>query len=278
MLWPDDLGWPQDIGALAILDGNPLLDAHGRFRFEVVREAVEARLHLVPRFRQTIYLPRHALGGPLWVDAPDFDIAEHVQVYPVPPPGEETQLLGVTEQLRRRPLLRARPLWEMWFLPGLQGGRIGLYVKVHHSIADGVAGVAALGALLDAVPDAAPSGVPPWIPAPAPSASELLEDNLRRRLQGFVRVLSAMAHPVNTGRRVREALPALRETLGGERAPRSSLTGTLGPDRRLALVRGNLQAVQLAADAVGRDGERRAHGGHRRWLARAALEQARTRQ
>jgi diacylglycerol O-acyltransferase len=249
MLWPDDLGWPQDIGALAILDGNPLLDADGRFRVEVVRKAVEARLHLVPRFRQTIYLPRRGLGGPLWVDAPDFDIAEHVHVYPVPPPGEETQLLSVTEQLRRRPFVRSRPLWEMWFLPGLQGVRIGLYVKVHHTIADGVAGVATLSALLDAMPYAAPRDVPPWIPAPAPSAGELLEDNLRRRRQGIVRVLSAMARPVNTGHRVREALPALRETLGGERTPRSSLNGMLGPDRRLALVHGNLQPVQLAAHA-----------------------------
>jgi diacylglycerol O-acyltransferase len=36
-LWPDDLGWPMDIGALAVLDGARLLDADGRFRIEEVR-------------------------------------------------------------------------------------------------------------------------------------------------------------------------------------------------------------------------------------------------
>jgi diacylglycerol O-acyltransferase / wax synthase len=69
MLWPDER-WPQDIGALAILEGSSLLDPDGRFRIGVVRQAIEARLHLVPRFRQLLHTPRRGLGGPLWVDAP----------------------------------------------------------------------------------------------------------------------------------------------------------------------------------------------------------------
>jgi hypothetical protein len=32
MLWPDDVGCPQDIGALAVLDGSRLLDPDGTFR------------------------------------------------------------------------------------------------------------------------------------------------------------------------------------------------------------------------------------------------------
>ncbi|HLO36669.1 MAG TPA: wax ester/triacylglycerol synthase domain-containing protein, partial [Candidatus Deferrimicrobium sp.] len=76
-LWPDEV-WPQDIGAIAVLDGGALLDPDGRFRIEAVREAIGARLHLVPRFRQVLHVPRRRLGAPLWVDAPAFDIAEHV--------------------------------------------------------------------------------------------------------------------------------------------------------------------------------------------------------
>jgi len=57
MLWPDEI-WPQENGALAILDGSSLLDPDGRFRIEAVRQAMEARLHLVPRFRQLLYVPR----------------------------------------------------------------------------------------------------------------------------------------------------------------------------------------------------------------------------
>src|SRR5215211_6950567 len=88
MLWADDFGWPQDIGALAILDGTRLLDDDGRVRIEAVRQKIEPRLHLVPRFRQLLYRPRRGLGWPLWADAPAFDLADHVRVFPLAAPGD----------------------------------------------------------------------------------------------------------------------------------------------------------------------------------------------
>jgi len=71
-LWPDEFGWPMDLGALAILDGTQLIDTDGRFKIETAREAIARRLHLVPRFRQQLYTPRRGLGGPLWVDGTAF--------------------------------------------------------------------------------------------------------------------------------------------------------------------------------------------------------------
>jgi hypothetical protein len=132
MLWPDQ-NWPQHIGALAMLDGASLLDQDGRFLADAVRQAVATRLHLVPRFRQVLRVPPRGLGGPLWVDASSFDIADHVRATPVPAPGDEATLLRVTEQLRRLRLDRSRPLWEMWFLTGLPKRRIGMFVRMHHS-------------------------------------------------------------------------------------------------------------------------------------------------
>ena len=73
MLWPEELGWSQDIGALIILDGRRLLDAEGRFQIERTREQIQGRLQLVPRFRQVLYRPRYGLGWPLWVDAAAID-------------------------------------------------------------------------------------------------------------------------------------------------------------------------------------------------------------
>jgi hypothetical protein len=61
MLWPDEI-WPQDIGALALLDGSRLIDSNGAFRIDALREAVASRLHLVPRFRQLLYIPPRRLG------------------------------------------------------------------------------------------------------------------------------------------------------------------------------------------------------------------------
>jgi diacylglycerol O-acyltransferase len=104
LIWPEKEGWPQYIGALLALDGRSLFDADGRFLIEPVREAIGRRLHLAPRFRQVLYWPRPGLGWPVWADAQSFDIAEHVRVHPVPPPGDERQLLLACETLRRRGL------------------------------------------------------------------------------------------------------------------------------------------------------------------------------
>lgn len=246
MLWPDEI-WPQDIGALAVLDGTNLLDPDGRFRIEAVRQAVERRLHLVPRFRQLLYVPPRRLGGPLWVDAPGFDLSDHVGVVPLPAPGDEAQLLLETERLRRRRLDRSRPLWEMWFLPGLPDRRIGMFVRMHHAIADGIAGVATIGALLETSPDAVTAPGPPWAPAPLPTAADLFTDNVRRRVQGLGRALSTLARPVTTVKNLWAAWPAMRELLAEEQLPATSLDRLVGPDRNLALVRSSLDLVKEIA-------------------------------
>ena len=212
-LWWDDYGWPGDIGALIIVEGAGLVSRDGRFRIEAVREAIGPRLHLLPRFRQLLYRPRRGLGWPLWVDAPSFELADHVRVFPLPAPGDHAQLLLACEQLRRQRLDPSRPLWEAWFLPGLPQGQVGLFLRMHHAMADGVAGVAAFGALFDLAADAAGPAAQPWTPAPVPSAAELLSDNLRRRTHGLDRALSNLADPIATLRRARRTWPAWRRGL-----------------------------------------------------------------
>lgn len=249
MVWPEDFGWPQDIGALAIVDGARLPSGAGsRFPLEAVREQISRRLYLLPRFRQRLYMPRWGLGWPLWVDDPAFDIAEHVNVFPRDIDGE-VELLAACEQLRLQRLDRSRPLWQMWFLPGLADGRVGLFMKLHHAIADGVAGVAAFGAFLDLSPGAPAPSPPPWTPAPVPSGRQLFGDNLHRRMQGGRRTLAALGHPRTTAGQVRRAWPAIGETFAEERAPRTSLNRPIGADRTLALVRGSLDQVRRIAHA-----------------------------
>jgi diacylglycerol O-acyltransferase len=248
MVWPEDFGWPQDIGALAILDGRRLSGAGGRFPIEAVREQISRRLYLLPRFRQRLYMPRWGRGWPLWVDDPAFDIAEHVNVLPRGIAGE-AELLAACEQLRRQRLDRCRPLWQMWFLPGLADGRTGLFMKLHHAIADGVAGVAAFGAFLDLSPSAPAPSPPPWTPAPLPSGRQLFGDNLHRRVQEGRGTLVALGHPRATARQVGRAWPAVRETFAEGHAPRTSLNHPIGPGRTLALVRGSLGQVKCIAHA-----------------------------
>jgi diacylglycerol O-acyltransferase / wax synthase len=149
LLQCDDFGGSSDIGGLAILEDTGLLDDDGRVQVGVIQRHLEPRLHLVPRFRQLLYRPRRGLGWPLWVDAPSFNLADHVRVQELAAPGDEAQLLRACQQLARRRLDPVRPLWELWLLPGLSGRRVGAFLKVHHALADGPAAMAAFGALLD---------------------------------------------------------------------------------------------------------------------------------
>jgi diacylglycerol O-acyltransferase / wax synthase len=248
LLW-DDYGWSSDIGGLAICDGTSLLDRGGRVRIEAVRARLEPRLHLVPRFRQLLYRPRVGLGWPLWVDAPRFDLADHIRVHPVAAPGGQAQLLAACQELAARRLDPARPLWELWLLPGLPEQRVGAYLRLHHVIADGTAALAAFGALLDQASAASTLAAPSWTPAPAPAASQLLADSLRRRQQELSRGWAGLAHPGRTLRQARAAWPAWREVLTEQPAPQTSLNRPVGTGRRLAIVRGRLDLTKQIARA-----------------------------
>lgn len=243
--------WPQDIGAIAILDGTTLLDSAGRLRIDPIRETIAARLHLVPRFRQVIVSPRRGLGGPCWVDDPTFDLAEHVDEYPVVSPGRETDLLVTVERLRRLPLDPSRPLWGMWFLTGLPDQRVGLFVRIHHSIADGMAAMATIATFLDHAADAPVMPPAPWMPNAGPSTRELLTDNLRHYIHSMLRALSVIFRPRASIRRLREAWPALRELLYEKPANATSLNRMVGPARQVRLIRSNLEAVKRAGRAHG---------------------------
>ena len=248
ILWPDEV-WPQDIGALGVLDGSSLFDSDRRFRIEDAKRAVEGRLHLLPRFRQVLYVPRRGLGGPLWVDAPAFDLSDHVRVERLPAPADEAELLRVVGRLRRRRLDKSRPLWEMWFLTGLPDRRIGMFMRLHHVVADGIAGVAELGVLLDAAPSVATPPAQHWAAQPKPSTRDLLYDNLERRIGKMRSALKGVTRPTAALRRARAAMPALRELLTEEPGPLTSLNRVIGEDRTLAVMRSSLEVVSEVAHA-----------------------------
>ena len=229
--------WPQDIGALVMLDGAALLAADGRFRIGLVREAIAARLHLVPRFRRVIYHPGRLLGPPCWVDAPAFDLEEHVRELRLEAPAGEPELLVAVEELRLRRLDPSRPLWEMWFLTGLPQRRVALFVRIHHAIGDGLAAMTIVTAFLDRSPDA-PTGKPlPWRPRRPPRPSELALDQLLQHLRTVGRAVRHVVGLPGTLRRLRAAWPAVRELVAEPPAPMTSLNRVIGTDRVAALVR-----------------------------------------
>ncbi len=203
-----DAAWPQDVGALAILDGEGLLDAGGVLDTVAVRDALSRRLHLVPRFRQRVLRPRRGLGGPIWVDDAGFDLSDHIRVRPLRAGSGDAALLRAAEALRRQRLALARPPWEIWLLPGLSGGRVGLFLRIHHVVADGRAALTMLGALFETDPSARSQDPPVWSPAPWPSTRELVVDNLWRRLAGIGAALRTAARPWAGLRKLRRAVPS----------------------------------------------------------------------
>jgi diacylglycerol O-acyltransferase / wax synthase len=244
-------GGPMHVAAVGVVDGTPLFDAAGRLRLEGVRADLDRRLHLAPRLRQVLMRPRRGLGPPAWADDACFDIGRHVRARPVPSPGDEAALLAVCVELNQPPLDRCCPLWELWLLPGLADGNVGVLFRLHHAVADGVAAMAMMGALFGAAPGAAPPPGPPWRPAAAPGAGQLFTDAWRRRADAAAAAGSRLRHPAlvahSAGTRARQ----LRLLAGEGRAPQVSWNQPAGTRRRLLLARADLASVKAVAHAHG---------------------------
>ena len=123
--------------------------------YDELRELIEARLHLVPRFRQRLAeVPLHQ-GRPVWVDDPHFNLRYHLRHAGLPAPGSEEQLKNLAGRLFAQRLDRTKPLWEIWLVDGLQDGRFALVAKSHHALVDGIEAVDITTVLFDPEPGVA---------------------------------------------------------------------------------------------------------------------------
>ena len=181
---------PQHVGSLSVLEGGPLRNKDGRIRFDELRHHVDRRIHRVPRLRQRIMEVPYDYGRPVWVDDDHFDIDYHVRLTALPRPGDDEQLSALMSRLQSLPLDRARPLWEMWFVDGLANDEIGLILKTHHSLGDGIANVDLALALVDLKRNVKPDKEPPaWQPRPAPSPRRLLSDSVADQMARPLRMV-----------------------------------------------------------------------------------------
>lgn len=252
-VWFERPGVPVHVGAVATFEAAPLLDASGRLRLAEIRDRVAARLDALPRLRRRLAPVPFDVDRPHWVDDPDFDVARHVGEMRLPAPADDATLRRVAGELHSEVLPRDRPLWDIRFLTGLDGGRVALVERVHHALVDGVSGVDLATILLDLEPDAPAPAPTRWSPARPPGPSDLLAAGLRDRLADPVRAARSVAHmvrhPAGAARTVRTLATGLAPTLAGGFAPHTSLNGRLAGGRRLAWIRTDLAAVH----AAGRD-------------------------
>ena len=227
--------------------------------YDDLREHIESRLHLVPRFRQRLAEVPFGQGRPVWIDDPHFNLRYHLRHAGLPSPGSEEQLKNLAGRVFAQRLDRTKPLWELLLVDGLEGGRFALIAKSHHALVDGISAVDITTVLFDTQPDPPPVAAPrkPWAPRPLPSSAQLLSDALLERV----------THPAEAARTARALVRAPRRALRGTRdglqamgalafaglrpAPPTPLNVKVGPHRRYTWVDAELVELQRVKDALG---------------------------
>ncbi len=246
----------QHVAAVLVLDARPLTHPDGGIDIDTIRTYIDSRLHLIPRYRQR--LATVPLGNRLvWIDDEHFNIHYHVRHASLPRPGDERQLKRLAARVVSQQLDRAKPLWEIWVVEGLEGGRFALVAKTHHCMVDGVSGVDLLAVLLNPTENADFTPGPRWIPRPAPTPLQIFRDEWMRRVRQPLDALwetpCPFTSPFAIARGLWESVSAVGETLGAAARPASPtpINLPIGPHRRYDWVAFDLADVKAVKNSLG---------------------------
>jgi diacylglycerol O-acyltransferase len=221
---------------------------------EEFRDHIASRLHLVPRFRQKLRLVPFGQGRPVWVDDPHLNLDYHVRQTALPAPGSEEQLRNLAARIFSQQLDRSKPLWELWLVEGLDGGRFSVVGKSHHALVDGISGVDITTVLFDVdkEPATPAATVPRWQPRPEPTDLKVLADALRERATSPREIVRGFRAALRGPRQVARGLTATSKMIGaGMAAPSTPFNVEIGPHRRLAFVRTDLAELKRVKDKNG---------------------------
>jgi WS/DGAT/MGAT family acyltransferase len=216
-------------------------DGHTRPTIEALRERAAGRLHEVPWSRWRLDEAPLGLSEPRWVDDPHFDLAAQlVELTPPDDPVSYSTFESLRSVVLSTPLDRSRPLWQMYLVPLLEDGRVGVVGKIHHSLVDGLAALQIVQLIVDAAPDAESSPPRTWRPRGRPGAIGWALDSARRTVNDGLDVVRAGAHAVthpqeaadSALRGVRRVVTAVTDDVLPP-APPSPLNTTIGARRTL---------------------------------------------
>jgi diacylglycerol O-acyltransferase len=230
--------------------------AESGFDHDRLLELIEDRLSFVPRYRQRLQSVPGRVANPVWVDDEHFDLAYHVRRSALPRPGSLDQLRELVARIVSRPLDRSRPLWEMYYVEGLEGGRVALLTKSHQALVDGVDTVDLGQVLLDVSAQPKTLGGDEWRPGRRTSPAGLLAGAVRDAVHQPVTVVDTLRS--RTGALLRGADGALRRTsrvvngLAGRDVERETpISGPLSQQRRIVVVRTDLADYRTVREVHG---------------------------
>ncbi len=228
--------------------------------FDEFVRMIDSRLHLVPRYRQRLAFVPFDQGRPVWVDDPHFNITYHVRHMALPSPGTDHELRTLSGRLFAQQLDRAKPLWELALVEGLDANRFAVISKTHHALVDGVSGVDITSVLFDTRPDPSPVAPPdrPWIPRPVPTGSQLLGDALVERATVPGEALRGARAALRRPQRAVKSIAAGINGVGAmvwaglaDGAPDSPFNTQIGPHRRYTWVDSSLADIKAIKDELG---------------------------
>ncbi|HEY4429289.1 MAG TPA: wax ester/triacylglycerol synthase family O-acyltransferase [Solirubrobacteraceae bacterium] len=223
-------------------------------------EHVINRLHLVPRYRQRLAFVPLGQGRPIWTDDPHFNPYYHIRHTALPKPADDAALKQLAGRLFSQRLDRSKPLWEIWLVQNMSGGRFALVAKTHHALVDGISGVDITTVLFDTAREpAAPTAPPsPWAAKPLPGRAKLLGEALveRATVPGeMVRGARALVRaPRKALGQLKDAVESISATtLEGLNAPAppSPFNVDIGPHRRYTFFDADLAQFKAIKDSLG---------------------------
>jgi WS/DGAT/MGAT family acyltransferase len=252
-LWMETPSSYMHVASLIVADGS---EAPGGLSFERVRTLYESRLDQAPPFRRRLVEVPFGLHHPLWIEDPDFDLDWHLREITLPEGRRDmAALCDLAAKLVAIPLDRTRPLWELWYIQGLEDGRIGLLTKVHHAAIDGASGEELMVAILDLEPDPEPRPEPevPWKPDRVPTDTELIGHATWSLAQQPIRAARAARRTLSVAFKLREQnrRPHITPPPSPFSAPPTSFNGPLTANRSFAASSLSLTTVKAVKNAFG---------------------------